>query len=363
MKKYSAVKTLSVMPTYQCNAQCKHCGTFSSPRDNTWLSENLMLDAIRQAAENNYGIVVFTGGEATLAPRQLFRGIVLASSLGLKTRLVTNAGWADSPTGTQWMMDNLLCAGLNEINFSTGDQHARFVPLTNIFRAIRAAAERHLDAIVVMIETLENSAITLQTVRSHPDFVSIEREFCNAAIKIFESPWMPMSPLRKNTYPEGMAINITNLDAQIGCNSCLGTTTLQADGRIGACCGLGMRIIPELQLGHIGDTTIREADQRGQNDFLKRWIRLEGPVRILHWASKIDPAIEWENRYAHRCQACLRLYKDERVRTIIREQYTHKIDDILFAEWILDRFGDNPGHDAQVHNQGAGKSLTGAFHF
>ncbi len=64
-----------------------------------------------------------------------------------------------------------------------------------------------------------------------------------------------------------MAINKTNLLARGGCDSILSTTTLQADEQLAACCGLGMRLIPELQLGDVASTSIGEADQKAATDF------------------------------------------------------------------------------------------------
>src|SRR5262249_36577895 len=142
-------------------------------------------------------------------------------------------------------------------------------------------------------------------------------------------------PRKVEQYPPGMATTSQTLPLRTGCTSCLGTTTIQADGRIGACCGLGMRSIPELQIGHVATTTIAEADAEAEQDFLKRWIRLEGPERILAWAATHDPEIEWEGMYAHRCQACMRLYKDRRVRDVIAEHHEEKLADVVFGEWVL----------------------------
>jgi hypothetical protein len=146
---------------------------------------------------------------------------------------------------------------------------------------------------------------------------------------------MPLSPEEAADYPDGATIDSSNLFGRGGCDSVLSTTTVQADGTIGACCGISLRLIPELQLGHVSEVSINQADQLAQRDFLKRWIRVDGPERILAWAATIDPEIRWEGLYSHRCQACLRLYSDARVRRVIREHYREKAADVLFAEWLL----------------------------
>jgi len=154
------------------------------------------------------------------------------------------------------------------------------------------------------------------------------------SVRVIESPWMPLSGDEHYAYPHG-AVDTTNLASQHGCDSVLTTTTVAADGRIAACCGIGARLIPELQIGQAGVTSLSEADAIASNDFIKRWIRVEGPHRILAWASNIDRQIEWEGKYAHQCQACLRLYQDDRVRRVIRDHYREKVPDILLREWLI----------------------------
>jgi hypothetical protein len=71
---------------------------------------------------------------------------------------------------------------------------------------------------------------------------------------------------------------------------------------------------------------------------MKRWIRLEGPEKILAWAAEIDRQIEWENMYAHKCQACLRVYKNDSVKQVIREHHQEKLADVILGEFQLTRF-------------------------
>ncbi|RBP11430.1 radical SAM family protein [Roseiarcus fermentans] len=338
--------TLSLLLTFGCTAACKHCGTFSNPGAHTSLDRDLMLSAIDQAVESGYLVVVFTGGEPTLRLAELLCAIERASSAGLVTRVVTNAWWAADGNAAFEMAASLVAAGLAEINFSTGDEHARYVPVENILRACLGACKAGFRTICVMVETVRGRSVTAATLTDSPAFKDMVGQFPDARIHVLESPWMPTSPSNHAAYPDGMAANRDNLARRGGCNSCLTTTTVQADGRISACCGLGIRSVPELQVGHIRTTTLRQADEEAANDFLKRWIRVEGPERILAWAATHDERIEWENLYAHRCQACLRLYKDERVRNVIRQRHTEKLADVLLAEWLLFRYDARVAEEA-----------------
>ncbi|AXE29510.1 hypothetical protein DK842_06100 [Chromobacterium phragmitis] len=38
--------------------------------------------------------------------------------------------------------------------------------------------------------------------------------------------------------------------------------------------------------------------------------------------------------YAHHCQACARIYRDEAVRRLVREHYEEMIAEVLQAAWL-----------------------------
>ena len=83
---------------------------------------------------------VVTGGEVLSLDIEMVKRILrLAKSCGLTTRIVTNAFWATTISAASLLMDELVHAGLDEINVSTGDVHQRFVPLKNILNVVRCA--------------------------------------------------------------------------------------------------------------------------------------------------------------------------------------------------------------------------------
>lgn len=341
-------RVLSLMPTYQCTAACTHCGTLSHPKDYTKLSREQLFSAIDQAAASAYDMVVFTGGEATLS-KHLFDGIRYATQHKLATRLVTNGWWGKAQHSRTRMLTNLKEAGLTEINLSTGDEHSKFVPVETVATCAYSAVEAELTT-AIMIEVRQKRRVTEATFRALPKIQDLYSHFRPGLFRIIESPWMPLDGNSFEDYEAEQLVNRENVRARGGCDSVLKTTTIQADGQISACCGIGVRLIPELQLGYVGEMSLSEADQAAENDFLKRWLRAEGPEKILAWASEVDPDIHWENMYAHRCQACIRLYKDPKVRKVVLEQYETKMVDVLFTEWLLyDYKGDLNSEPAESY--------------
>lgn len=340
-------KILSLLLTLQCTAECKHCGTLSSPRSKGRLDAGTARRLISEAGDLSYDSVVFTAGEPTLYGNDLYELIALARSLGLPTRMVTNAHWATTSVRALTMLRRCQSAGLGEINYSTGDEHARFVPIENIVRGIRAALDVAMP-VAVMIEVVAGNAVSKAALLAHPFFQQQISPDEAAQITFSESPWMPLDEKHLERYPEGLATNAANIGRRLGCDSVINTTTVLADGKIMACCGLGTRTIPELEIGSVFKDHVRDARARAEGDFLKRWIRHEGPERILQWAAEKNPAIEWEDQYAHRCQACKRLYTDPLVRAEIRQHYEEKIIDVLYGEWLLHHYAPEETEAAAV---------------
>ncbi|WP_444846658.1 radical SAM protein [Duganella caerulea] len=330
-------KILSLLMTLQCTAECKHCGTLSSPRVKGRLAADVARDLIRQAKALDYDSVVFTGGEPTLYGKELFELIEFADSLSLPTRIVTNGHWAKNLEAAREQTHRFKQAGLKEINFSTGDEHVKFVDINQIIWGIKAALMAGMP-VAVMIEVVSGNSVTKSSLLAEPLLCQLISTAELELITFSESPWMPLDEKQLEHYPEGLATNAANISRRLGCDSVINTTTVLADGKIMACCGLGTRTIPELEIGSVFEDTLATVRQRAESDFLKRWIRNEGPERILQWAATKDSGIKWEDQYAHRCQACKRLYTDPAVRAAIRAHHEEKILDVLFSEYYLYNF-------------------------
>lgn len=342
-------RTLSIMPTYTCTAACSNCASLSSPEVRDRLPLQTILDAITQAKALGFYNVVFTGGEATLRWKDLLQGIAHAHALGFPTRLVTNAHWATGPEEAGRRIEALLASGLSEINYSTGDEHARFVPLERVAHASVAAVRQGMR-VWVMVETRESRTITAAAIREHP-VVMVMTEDERKRIEIVESPWMPLDPSAIEAYPEGMAAHRLNFKGHSACDNVLQTYTVQADGKVGACCGIGMRLIPELNVTTVNTPDfLHVACEEAEEDFLKIWIHYKGPEQVLAWAARRDPSIEWEGLYAHRCQACARVYQDPKVAKVVREHHLEMVADVLQSAWFDERYAKRAMQSA--HEEG-----------
>jgi hypothetical protein len=109
----------------------------------------------------------------------------------------------------------------------------------------------------------------------------------------------------------------------------LSTVVITPSEQLGVCCGLPREQIPELHAGSLKDHSMLDLARRALSEFINIWLFVEGPEKILAWAASHDREIEWENRYAHNCDACRAVFKDPRVMKVIRQHYSEKYDDVL----------------------------------
>lgn len=326
-------KVLSFITTYRCTAACEECCFGCSPSGEGTLSYEEMEEAMI-AAHRLGGLraVVFTGGECFLLKEDLTRAVQCATDLGLQTRCVTNGYWAKSPETGRERVAELVDAGLKELNISTGDQHQKFVSLETVENAAVIAVEAGLLTRIVVEETAQR-ACTAQEVAGLPKLkplLAVEpAKGENKPLDIIESPWMPMDHDRTIEQSRQRTLNREKLSRCQGCSSIFSTVVRSPDDEgFGLCCGLSRKEIGELNRpfeASAVEATLQEAGE----DFLKIWLHVEGPERILAWAAGKEPEIVWEERYAHQCHACLALFRDPLVSRTLLAHYHERLDDVL----------------------------------
>jgi hypothetical protein len=234
-------------------------------------------------------------------------------------------------------LQTLKNAGLDEINYSTGDEHVRFVPIERVVTAVLAALELK-QAVWVMVELRQGREVTRDSVLGHPMLRDLSEDQ-QQLLSINESPWMPLDPEDIEQYPDGVAAETLSLKSHLGCDNILQTYTLQATGEVSACCGIGMRLIDELAVAKADESNfLQKAVESAEDDFLKIWLRYKGPEQILAWAHEKDSSIQWEGLYAHHCQSCARVYRDPNVARVIRTHFEEVVADVLQAAWFDEAF-------------------------
>lgn len=337
-----ATRNLTLMLTYRCNAQCAECGTFSSPHDKNDITLETALSSIDWAKAEGMTQVIFTGGEPTLRWDDLVASIRHAQGKGMSTRVVSNAQWAETPEKAAQGIKELQEAGLEEINYSTGDEHVRFIPLEHVLNAVQAAVKAKMPC-ALMFELRAKSRIDEVELQKRLAALAPEEDM-EKYFTFIRSPWMPIRPDNIEEYPEGLYANKSNVAHRRGCESVLSNYVVQGSGKIAPCCGLGMRTVPELQIGSAleeaqdGKNPLAQAIEEGESDLFLYALHKIGPEKIVAWAATKDESIKWEDMYAHRCQACMRIYRDPKVKQVLIDNIQELMAEMVYGGMVLRRF-------------------------
>ncbi|HEY9038861.1 MAG TPA: radical SAM protein [Roseovarius sp.] len=347
-------RTLTLIATYRCTAACEHCCFECTPKSEGTLSLDAMIEAIDAAARlGSVRTVVFSGGECFLMFDDLRQAILRATAHGMGTRCVTNGYWAKSKRRGRALIERLQDAGLGELNISTGDQHARFVPLKAVENAAALGVEAGMVTRVVVEEFVGRST-TKYDLCARPMIRTLlaanEENSTEPLFDVLESPWMPMD--HEVRIESEHLLTTAKLPVCKGCRSIFTTIVRAPEGSLGICCGLSRRLIPELNQPFEADRLPEILSECGEN-FLKIWLYTDGPERIIAWAAGHDPEIQWQNRFAHQCHACLALFKDPRISRVIRKHFRERVDDVLLRYSVLLRQQDRSVEGARERNEAA----------
>jgi len=322
--------SLTILATYRCTAACKDCCFGSNPFIQGEIPLERILGYIDQAAKmRTIKLVVFSGGEAFTLGKKLDAAVARCASHGMLTRIVSNSYWASTEEFAVRRLSELKAAGLTELNASTGDYHQHFVPVKNVVNASLAALSLGMP-MCVMVESRLGRKFSQENLYSDPRLANaLEDPRKKRIFKVVESPWMSNFDTEKTPQRKALLINRKTVNMRRGCKSVIQNIVITPSEKLGACCGLPREQIPELNVGSLKEKTMEELYDEVSSDFMKIWLYIEGPEHILAWAGRIDPTIEWEDRYAHQCDACRAVYHDPKVRKVIREHYQEKMPDIL----------------------------------
>ncbi|RJF32543.1 radical SAM/SPASM domain-containing protein [Pseudoalteromonas gelatinilytica] len=320
--KYSA-DTLTILPTYKCTAACNECCFESNPNLKTRLSYSDIVNTIKQAkiAFRSLKLVVFSGGECFTLKDDLYDAIKFANREGLKTRCVTNGYWGKSFENALKVAKKIKQSGLNEINFSTGLDHQEYVPESSIINVAKACTKQGIYSLI-MVEKDTNHSNCYKNLINNKDIKTLINK---KLLQVQCNTWMPF---RKNYSDRGIQTNERLLET--GCRQIFSNVVITPHGRVSACCGLTFEHIPELKIGSIFEEKGLENAYNSQfDDFLKIWIKVDGPYKIIKKLMGDRYIEENLGSISHVCQACVFLHKKKEIVEKLKADYKSHLPTIL----------------------------------
>ncbi|MBA1148590.1 radical SAM protein [Ectothiorhodospiraceae bacterium WFHF3C12] len=315
-------KTITIITTYQCNAACADCCFECGPHLRGRLSSKEITQFIQEARDTfpDLEVVVFSGGEPLLLGQDLFESIQAAKQLALTSRVVTNGYWGKTKRSALKTAERLKESGLSEINISTGRDHLNYISKEAVLGSVIALAHQEVPNLVTVESDDEQNSI-LTELLADPDIRRIQES--NPSLLRFQvNSWMPFhDDSQRRQIPPKQSVDVP-------CQQLFNNLVLTPYRQISACCGLTFEHIDELKMGRLGEAPLEDYYKAQLEDFLKIWIKTDGPVRIIEKLSGFElPAPE--NGIHHICQACAILHKDANIRELAAEKYHEFVPEVI----------------------------------
>lgn len=316
MQQLFSPSTLSLITTFRCTAACPSCCFGCSPKASSVTmslrSMRCYIDAAVEAFGETLKVVVFTGGECFLLGLRLRLAIAYASHRGLSTRVVTNGYWATSVERAVRTLRVLQRCGLNEINFSTGAGHQRWVPQNRVVNGCVAAARLAMPCVVNVEQhgpEDEGYRLFVEDARIAELLAQRDKGELPSLFAVMAGVWMEQGAgvARKGTKRPVVPSTMR------GCDALFDAVSFSPMGELYACCGLTAKRNRHLSLAlprYPNGEDLREAWDRFAEDFLLLWIYAEGAASIYSRCLQRSGETAAVNGM-HSCAVCQMLFHEE----------------------------------------------------
>jgi len=318
--------TLTILPTHKCTASCHQCCFGCTPQIEHTMPYEEVVYHIDKALENfpSLIVLVLTGGECFTLGENLDKIVRHASNKGLKTRVVTNAYWANTYDNAYERLFSLKDNGLCEFNVSTGDNHQKFVPFDNVVNAVVSAINVGITPVLIALESHDEANFTEQDIKQHP---SLSELCADDKVKITNGVWIK--------FREGKGVELKNHDYARRCTSLFNTIVVNPYSQLLACCGLIVEHNEYLKLGNALTNPIKKLYESQFDDIFKIWLYTHGPKYIYDTVQQIRG--KEAQRFAHICLYCAKIVQDEENIRILQKIIASKIPDILYRLSLINR--------------------------
>lgn len=238
----------------------------------------------------------------------------------LSSRIVTNGYWAKTKESANKYIDSLIESGLDEINFSTGDNHQKFVPFDFIMNAIEKLVRTDIKAIVINVEGGEDSGFTIKdNILSNRRYMLLGKE--KMRLIILQSPWINFENLPRSCNKS----KIKTFKSE-PCDGIFTSININPNGQLLSCCGFAAEYSPILKLGKFKVGSVGKIYYKQFNDLFKIWLYAKGPDAIASFLDADDLSLN------HPCGTCFNLLTNEKViSNMLLNTTDKKIKEILLG--------------------------------
>lgn len=326
--------TLSIIRTFKCTAACTNCCFECTPKRNETLKTEDVTRQINYICEHFPSIhtIVITGGETLIDIDATLEIVRIGKQNGLSTRIVTNGFWANNEKSAMDIISQCKLSGLDEINFSTGDEHQCYVKIENICKGVNAAL-KHGIRVAINLETSMNSIFSKSSLVKK---LSKDKNINVSEVSIINGLWMPFTAeglcrlpkIERNSFHPVMD----------RCDNLFTSLTIAPDNHLMACCGLPVKYIPYFDLGYASVEQIKNNYVTQFEDFIKIWLFVEGPYKILSFLeNRTNIEIPELRVLSHMCFYCACLLTNKKYIHLAQKYYSEKYASVMMKFYLYNK--------------------------
>ncbi|QXP82898.1 radical SAM/SPASM domain-containing protein [Methylococcus sp. Mc7] len=294
--------------TRACPLTCRHCITESSPHIKGKMQMEQVSEYLKVIPSFAPG-VCFTGGEPMLYYQDILELVRQARDFGLKSSLVTGAGWVRGESSTRSRINTLAAAGLGHICISWDQYHEEFSSRERPLRLARLAIEAGLGVAVRVVAITE-----AQKEEYHAMFDGLPVYLqSQAPVKLGRATSLrPQHFVRTEEPPLGVCAVVL-------------TPVIEPDGAVYACCGPAYYCgtFSPLKLGNTNDEPLEDILGRAVQDPILEIIFTAGPhglYQLLRDHPVGRERFKARPEYSGICELCLDITNDTELVNIVRER-------------------------------------------
>lgn len=325
---------ITFLTTNTCTAECGHCSVNSGKKRRGALTAADMIKTIDQTrAIAPLKLVIFAGGEPTLLGNELLNTLAYADSIGILTRMVTNAHWATSEANAVAKLIELREAGLHELNISCDDYHTPFIPTDRIRHAWQASKGLGFSAVVIASAGGADAVLTPERIKQViGDNPSLVYEDLDGNLPAQPSP-SPDGAIRllSNANLSRLGRGVQNVpvsslrfpknqrDLDQPCMWIRKSPAISPENRLLSCCGMEAARKRHLDYGDLRTEDVGTIFKRAEQDIVVQMLAKVGPYRLMKLLKTLEPDVLFWDEYSGVCEVCAHIFERDSVAQLLRK--------------------------------------------
>ncbi len=312
------IESMAFLYTNKCNAKCPMCVVDAGPHREEKMSlaeAKAYLNLTREVPSLKK--MILTGGESLLFFDEILKILACARSLGLETKVITNAYWAESQEAALTKLRILKASGLGFLTLSTDHYHREFIPIANIRHALDAAHELKVPCSVALVIGKKER----QNIRKHIGALGNDRKFYYINGLGFEKysyrqapktltglELLPLQPFGRGWQEKKESI--LRFPKELGAGNCplIGRTiSVVPGGNVFWCCShydRDRKIHDDFRIGNLRLDSLKSLNHDLAYNALCEYLAYQGPVSLLKEAIRSAGTKPTRKKFTCLCDIC-----------------------------------------------------------